>query len=224
MRRAALDTSVGAYLKDHYASSNSASAVFSSSIPDALVSAVSTIASEDAEEEQKALKEEPSEEIGEEGEAKTPTEAVPAGATEEIEVSGTAEAVVPENEQGDTLLEKVAQSMEAVVVAAQETLLGTGETASTEDADKDLGDEKKNVDEQDTTPAAQAPLEEQAPDLSANAEPSTVISEQQEPVLDTANAATEGVNPSNPAESSLVADPIYTIAIVGNKYNTQNFW
>jgi capping protein alpha len=170
------------------------------------------------------LKEDPSEEIGEESEAKTQTEPVPTDATEEIQLSAQAEAVVPENEQGDSLLEKVAQSMEAVVVAAQETLLGTGEASSTDDADKDLGDEKKPVDEQDTTSAAPAPSNEEAPDPSANADPSTVISEQQEPILNTASAATEGVNPSNPAESSPAADPIYTIAIVGNKYNTQNFW
>lgn len=190
---------------------------------------MSTIASEDAEEEQKALTEDRSLDIGEddakdEDEAKTPTESVPADATREEEVSVVAEAVVPENEQGDSLLEKVAQSLEAVVVAAEETLLGTGEVASTAESASEEPATTNSLVEEDGKPEIQPLSTEQLLAPGADAEPSPATRDPQDAGLEGDSATTNSTEPTVPTESIPVADPTYTIAIVGNKYNTQNFW
>ncbi|GHJ85406.1 hypothetical protein NliqN6_1808 [Naganishia liquefaciens] len=218
--RAALDASLMAYLKDHYASSNSAGAVFSSAAPDVPISAESTIASEDAEEEQEALKKDPS--LGGNGEEgdKTPTGVSPLRGSTDTEEPSASEAIVPDNEQGDSLLEKVAESMEAVVIATEETLLGDKDASSPLEEEKSAEKSLNN----DAEPLSQTTAKAESRAFDLGEEETTendslrpeVSTETAPSVVDTETAATERPGPA--------ADPTYTIAIVGNKYNTKNFW
>lgn len=211
---AALEASLETYLKDHYASSNSACAVFSSSPPDVPVSAVSTIASEDAEEEEKLVHEldetpepvasEETEDVGEPAaleEQNDPTPTDPAGAVE------------ADDTQGDSLLETVTRTMETVVTAVEETILGDKVADDSTDAEEakpapvevpsDTANSSNNVDSSEETANLETPRQETTSDI---VEPNDTEARME------------------PTESSPVSDPTYTLAIVGNKYNTQNFW
>ena len=181
------------------------------------ISAVSTIASEDAEEEQEALQEEPSLDVGEEDGAKTPTEETTKSASNGGEESIATEAVVPENEHGDSLLEKVAESMEAVVIAAEEILLGDKDATSSTEATQEHDVDKSSA-------AEGAGLVAQAEFAADGGEQMTAVEASQS--ADPAEEAPSTIDTQTTAEQEPrpVVDPTYTIAIVGNKYNTQNFW
>ncbi|KAJ9128035.1 hypothetical protein QFC24_000326 [Naganishia onofrii] len=117
--RAALDTSLQTYIQDHFSSSASACAVFSSSLPDVPVSAASTIATEDAEEEQATLKQE-DEALDTTQGTEEGTESIVQSEETAIDPSATAEAGESGEEAGDSLLTKVAETIKDVVTAAVE--------------------------------------------------------------------------------------------------------
>ena len=183
------------------------------------ISAVSTIASEDAEEEREALQEGQSLGVGEEDGAKTPTEETTMPASTGGEESIATEAVVPGNEHGNSLLEKVAESMEAVVIAAEETLLGDKDATSSTEATQEHDTEKSSAAE-DAGPVVQA---ETAASADGGEQMTAVEASQSANPAEKATSAVD-TETTTGQEPSPVVDPTYTIAIVGNKYNTQNFW
>ncbi|KAJ9099483.1 hypothetical protein QFC20_005694 [Naganishia adeliensis] len=236
--RSALESSLEAYLKDHYASSNSACAVFSSSPPDAPVSAVSTIASEDAEEEEKAVDElDDAPEVQSEEtpeivarEEKEPTDGLtPAEPTvtrqtadesTALEQADDSKSSDTEAAPGNSLLDTVTQTMASVVAAVEETLLGE---KPADDSTKTVGpkpvstDELTNSAEEKTVPAP-----ESTDPTQTDARTDALDLPQKQTVPEIVKPA--NVDAQVEPDQSGAWDPTYTIAIVGNKYNTQNFW
>ncbi|KAJ9109006.1 hypothetical protein QFC21_000332 [Naganishia friedmannii] len=204
--RAALDTSLQTYIQDHFASSASACAVFSSSPPDVPVSAASTIATEDAEEEQAILKQE-DEVVDTTQDAEEGSELI--GESEETAVdpsahaAASAEAGQPDDKGEDSLLTKVVETIKDAVTAPAAK----------------QGDEEEGSD----TPVVQ-PVEPIVQETLPEIKDQDNIKSQEGELLPNINSdpkssvSDESVQPEPPTE------PIYTIAIVSNKYRTQNFW
>lgn len=202
------------------------------------MSAVSTIASEDAEEEEKAVHEldnadapeVQSEETPESvaGEEKEPTDglkpAEPAVSQQTADGSASLEQAddskSPEPAPGNSLLETVTQTMASVVTAVEETVLGEkpadDSTKSVEATPVSAGDSTNSADDK-PVPAAQStdPIEGDVKTGTLDIPQEQTVPE----IVEHANVDAQ-VGPDQPGG----LDPTYTIAIVGNKYNTQNFW
>lgn len=200
--RASLDRSLQTYIQDHFASSASACAVFSSTPPDVPVSAASTIATEDAEEEQAILGQE-----NDASETTTVTEEETKSIDESEETaldpSATTEAGPSDGEGGDSLITKVVETIKDVVTAPLE------EHGSEEDGNR--------------TPIVQPvePLKQETPPGNgAQAE----ITSQEGESLPANNLDLDTSGQAQAVQAGPLAEPTYTIAIVSNKYKTQNFW
>ncbi|KAI5450728.1 F-actin-capping protein subunit alpha [Naganishia albida] len=232
--RSALQSSLEAYLKDHFASSNSACAVFSSTPPDVPVSAVSTIASEDAEEEEKAVREldnasevqseeTPEAVTAEEKETSqeptaTETRATPTSTAESTTLESADNSKTPDVEvtPGNSLVEAMTQTMASVVTAVEETVLGerpADESTKTAEAE-DVSDSTGSV--------QQKPVPAEATETAEGKENDTVDSLQTQTIPEIVEPGKTDSDVQS--ESAPLPNPTYTMAIVGNKYNTQNFW
>ncbi|KAJ9125349.1 hypothetical protein QFC22_000309 [Naganishia vaughanmartiniae] len=203
--RAELDTSLQTYIQDHFASSASACAVFSSSPPDVPVSAASTIATEDAEEEQAILKQEDEAlEATHDAEEGTEPSGQPEGtAADPLDPSATAETGDRGGAGGESLLTIVVETIKDVVTIPAESQNAEGEGSDTSVA------QPMEPLEQETTP------ENQGEDIIEPQQGESV------PII-TPDVENSGHEQSLQPEPSV--KPTYTIAIVSNKYKIQNFW
>lgn len=200
------------------------------------MSAVSTIASEDAEEEEKAVhelddapevqsEETPEIAAGEQKEATdVPTPTEPAVAQQTAEESTALEQAddskSPKPAPGNSLLETVTQTMASVVTAVEETVLGekpADDSSKTVEAKPASVDDSTNSAEDKPVPAAESTNPTEG---DVKIDTLDLLQKQTVPeVVEPANVDAQ-VEP----DQSGGLDPTYTIAIVGNKYNTQNFW
>lgn len=195
---------------------------------------MSTIASEDAEEEEKAVREldnasevqsEETPEVvtAEEKETSqepttTETRATPSLTAESTTLESADNSKTPDVEvtPGNSLVEAMTQTMASVVTAVEETVLGerpADESTRTAEAE-DVSDSTGSV--------QQKPVPAEATETAEGKENDTVDSLQTQTIP-------EIVEPGNTdsdvqSESAPLPNPTYTMAIVGNKYNTQNFW
>lgn len=206
------------------------------------MSAVSTIASEDAEEEEKAVHElDDAPEVQSEetpeivaGEEKEPTDGltpaeptvtptVTREAAEEstaLEQADDSKSSDTETAPGNSLLDTVTQTMASVVTAVEETVLGekpTDDSTKTVDPKLVSTDGLTNSAEEKTVPAA-----ESTDPTQSDARTDALDLPQKQTVPEIVKPA--NVDAQVEPDQSGAGDPTYTIAIVGNKYNTQNFW
>lgn len=166
------------------------------------VSAASTIATEDAEEEQATLKQE-DEALDTTQGTEEGTESIVQSEETAIDPSATAEAGESGEEAGDSLLTKVAETIKDVVTAAVEK---QGDEAAVNDT---------SVAQPVDALKQEAVPEDRVQDNDKSLEGQLIPAINSD--LETSDQA-QSVQPEPPSE------PTYTIAIVSNKYKTQNFW
>lgn len=195
---------------------------------------MSTIASEDAEEEEKAVREldnasevqsEETPEVvtAEEKETSqeptaTETRATPTSTAESTTLESADNSKTPDVEvtPGNSLVEAMTQTMASVVTAVEETVLGerpADETTTTEEAE-DVSDSTGSV--------QQKPVPAEATETAEGKENDTVDSLQTQTIPEIVEPGKTDSDVQS--ESAPLPNPTYTMAIVGNKYNTQNFW